>query len=252
MSPLVSIVTPTYARPHFLQAAQRFVLSQTLTNFEWLVLDDSPAPDPMFAQPADPRIRYLYSASRLTIGEKRNRLVAEARGEFIAHFDDDDFYAPNYLESMVGALQQRQADVAHLCSWFLYDARHRFFGFWDLTTITGTHFLCHVDRLVVSNFTEHNNAHLRDNYLGYGFTYVYRKAVADAIRFPAQDLREDQGFIREAAGRFKLISLHDDRCSVLHVLHANSTSACAPQFRLPNFLLPAIFPEAAVLLSARQ
>ena len=36
-----------------------------------------------------------------TIGEKRNLAIQNASGDVICHFDDDDLYAPTYVETMV-------------------------------------------------------------------------------------------------------------------------------------------------------
>jgi glycosyltransferase involved in cell wall biosynthesis len=115
MTPLVSIITPTYRREEFLPYTARWVRAQTYPHFEWLILDDSPVPNPLLAADSDPRIRYQHVEQRLSIGEKRNRLVAMARGEFIAHFDDDDYYAPRFLELMISSLDANRADFANLC-----------------------------------------------------------------------------------------------------------------------------------------
>jgi glycosyltransferase involved in cell wall biosynthesis len=49
----------------------------------------------------DPRVKYIHQAAHMTIGEKRNVAIANATGEFICHFDDDDLYAPMYAEARV-------------------------------------------------------------------------------------------------------------------------------------------------------
>jgi glycosyltransferase involved in cell wall biosynthesis len=116
--PLVSIITPTFGRGEFLEAIATCVKSQHYRNVEWLVLDDSEQPSgALSALPAD-AVRYMHIAERLSIGEKRNRLVDMARGELIAHFDDDDYYGPNYLSTMVGTLETAKADFVRLTGFF--------------------------------------------------------------------------------------------------------------------------------------
>jgi hypothetical protein len=136
LTALVSIITPTFAREAYLTQTLRWVREQTYPNIEWLVLDDSPRPSPTLAGITDPRIRYQHSAQRLTIGEKRNRLIAQARGEFIAHFDDDDYYAPRFLELMISSLVDNHADFANLCSWYLFDLRPSPTTIWDTVSPT--------------------------------------------------------------------------------------------------------------------
>jgi glycosyltransferase involved in cell wall biosynthesis len=241
LRPLVSIITPTFEREHLLERALRGVREQTYPHIEWLLLDDSPNPSRVMAGVSDARIRYIHSAQRLSIGEKRNRLAAGARGEFIAHFDDDDYYAPRYLETMIGSLERNRADFGNLNSWYVYDLRHEFFGYCDLRQITGPHYLCYADRVRLENFTADNNGHLADNYLGYGFTYVYRKRVWEAAPFPEVSWGEDLPFARAAAARFPMLSFGDQSGLVLHVLHPKSSSSCFPQYHLPAFLVPLIF-----------
>ncbi|ETW92134.1 MAG: hypothetical protein ETSY1_44980, partial [Candidatus Entotheonella factor] len=70
--------------------------------------------------PDDSRIRYLYQEHRLTVGAKRNLACREARGEFIAHWDDDDWMAAWRLRYQVTELLQTQASLCGL-SRLLFD-----------------------------------------------------------------------------------------------------------------------------------
>jgi glycosyltransferase involved in cell wall biosynthesis len=252
MTPLVSIITPTYRREQLLPFTARWVRAQTYPNIEWLILDDSPSPHPLFVSNSDSRIRYQHVGDRLSIGEKRNRLAAMARGEFIAHFDDDDYYAPRFVELMVSSLQANRADFVNLSSWYLYDLRHDLFGYWNLRQSTGLHYLCHVDGLRLTNFTPQNNASLTNNHLAYGFTYVYRRDIWQAHPFPGLDLGEDAEFVAAAAAGYSVLSMEDQSGLVMHLLHAKSTSACFPQYHLPTFLVQSLFGPVSELILALQ
>lgn len=48
--------------------------------------------------------------SRMTIGVKRNALVARSRAEYVAHVDDDDQVADNYVASIVAAIGNCDVD----------------------------------------------------------------------------------------------------------------------------------------------
>jgi glycosyltransferase involved in cell wall biosynthesis len=51
--------------------------------------------------PADERIRLLHLDRQCQIGEKRNFGCEQARGEIVAHWDDDDWSAPERLADQV-------------------------------------------------------------------------------------------------------------------------------------------------------
>ena len=52
---------------------------------------------------ADRRVRYIYERKDMALGPKRNRFLKLVEGEVVAQFDDDDVYAPSYLDTMVAA-----------------------------------------------------------------------------------------------------------------------------------------------------
>lgn len=252
MYPLVSIITPTHGRAAFLRETLRWFQTQTYPNLEWLILDDSPEACAPLADHPDRRIRYEHQPDRLTVGEKRNRLAAAARGEYIAHFDDDDYYSPNYVATMVANLAAQRADFANLCTWYVYDALHDFLGFWQLRQTVGAHYRCGGDGVEIVNFAADNRPEWL-SHLGYGFSYVYRRKVWQSAPFGAVNRVEEEAFIQAAMNKFKLLSLEDQSGMVLHVLHGGSSTACFPQFHLPTFLLPVLFKAPSeFLLALRQ
>jgi hypothetical protein len=58
-----------------------------------------------------PGVRYYSHPSRIVLGSKRNIACELADGEFIAHLDDDDWYARYHLSVLVGSLLKSRADV---------------------------------------------------------------------------------------------------------------------------------------------
>ncbi|ASV98140.1 glycosyltransferase family 2 protein [Paraburkholderia aromaticivorans] len=243
MSPLVSIITPTAHREALLPAIARCVLSQQV-EWEWLVLDDSPEPSACMRALAsqDERIRYFHSPVRMSIGAKRNHLLGEARGSVIAHFDDDDHYAPHYLAHMIGTMQDNGADLIKLSGFFMYAPHTRFFGYMDLNAKVGLHY--ELSGRSVSHIEFHEKMQIgADFILFYGFSYVYDAALAAVSAFDDIDLYEDERFIRRVvdAGR-KVIAVDDPRASCLHLVHPASTSRCFSRYSMPSFILPTLFP----------
>jgi glycosyltransferase involved in cell wall biosynthesis len=111
-APLVSCIMPTRERRRFVPLAVDYFLRQDYPNRELIVVDDGhDRVDDLL--PADQRVRYLPVASA-SIGDKRNTAVREAAGTYIAHWDDDDWYAPGRLSAQLGPLVSGEADVTAL------------------------------------------------------------------------------------------------------------------------------------------
>ncbi len=102
--PLVSVVIPTFNRARFCQAAVRTALAQTYRPIEVIVVDDGSTDEtPRLFEHAPDEVVYIRqdNAERAAA---RNRGVAEARGDFVAFLDSDDFWSPRHLEIAVSML----------------------------------------------------------------------------------------------------------------------------------------------------
>jgi glycosyltransferase involved in cell wall biosynthesis len=108
--PFVSCIMPTANRRRFVPMAMRLFLAQDYPEKELLILDDG---EDSVADliPHHPWIRYLRQHRRQPVGAKRNFACEEARGEIIAHWDDDDWYAPSRLRQQVEELIASGVDL---------------------------------------------------------------------------------------------------------------------------------------------
>lgn len=74
-------------------------------NIEVVVVDDSDVSFLTTEHAAsvtdNERVRYTHSPTRMTIGEKRNRVLREARGEAVLTWDDDDIYRSHRVSEQV-------------------------------------------------------------------------------------------------------------------------------------------------------
>ncbi|HSJ09035.1 MAG TPA: glycosyltransferase family A protein, partial [Longimicrobiales bacterium] len=109
------MITPTHGREHRLRRIYDVFRAQTHADREWLILDDSAEPSAFFTALRDEQVRYRHLPERMSIGAKRNVLVGLAAGPGIVHFDDDDWYAPHYLETMAHRLEDH--DFVKLGAW---------------------------------------------------------------------------------------------------------------------------------------
>ena len=109
-APLVSCIMPTRNRRRFVGQAIWYFLRQDYPRKELVVVDDG---DDAVVDliPADERVRYVRVDQRLSVGAKRNAGCEESRGDFIAHWDDDDWIAPQRLSTQMRQLLQSGADV---------------------------------------------------------------------------------------------------------------------------------------------
>ena len=108
--PLVTCIMPTYNRRSYIPQAIRCFLRQDYPNLELLVVDDGT--DPVLdLVPQSDRVRYVRLDQKLTIGAKRNLACETAHGEFIAHWDDDDWYPSWRVRAQVSAMLERGSDL---------------------------------------------------------------------------------------------------------------------------------------------
>jgi glycosyltransferase involved in cell wall biosynthesis len=105
--PLVSVVIPSYNHAHFLPRALQSVQRQSWTNWEVLVVDNHSTDntDEVMQAWLGESVRLLKTHNNGVIAVSRNMGVLEARGEWIAFLDSDDWWTDDKLEiSMRAAL----------------------------------------------------------------------------------------------------------------------------------------------------
>jgi glycosyltransferase involved in cell wall biosynthesis len=109
------------------QRAIPSVLAGGYPEIELLVCSDGPQPHARAAVEAiqDPRVRYIELDERPVYPKRRqafwqtagtyavNRLVEEARGEYIAPLDHDDAFTADHIPLLLSALRQSGADFAY-------------------------------------------------------------------------------------------------------------------------------------------
>lgn len=105
--PKVSVLMPIYkTQEEHLRAAIESILSQTFTDFEFLILDDCPDEprEDIVKSYNDERIKYSRNTQNLGISTSRNKLIDMAQGEYLAVFDHDDISLPERLAKEVAYL----------------------------------------------------------------------------------------------------------------------------------------------------
>ena len=109
MTPLVSVIIPTFGRPRYLQEAIAAALAQTYSNIEVLVFDNGTLEETLAvaenAARRDPRIRFQRNERNLGMSANFNALARAARGEFLVAIGDDDRLLPEFVSRLVGAMR---------------------------------------------------------------------------------------------------------------------------------------------------
>lgn len=120
--PKISVLTPVYnTNPLYLREMIESILNQTYSDFEFLILNDSPDNKEIeniikeYAK-QDKRVKYYKNNKNIGISKSRNKLLDLARGEYIAIFDHDDISMPTRFESQVECLDKNQ-DIGVVSSW---------------------------------------------------------------------------------------------------------------------------------------
>lgn len=129
--PKVSVLTPIYnTNPQHLRDAVESILNQTFTDFEFLILNDSPKNKEIekivkdYAK-RDARVKYYKNDVNLGISDSRNKLLDLACGEYVAIFDHDDISLPNRLEKEVNYLDKNPG-VGCVSAWSHVFGEHDF------------------------------------------------------------------------------------------------------------------------------
>lgn len=96
-----SVVIPLYNKEKSIRIALNSVLSQTHNAFEVVVVDDGSTDlSPSFvASVRDPRVRLIRQPNR-GVSIARNVGVKHARSDYIAFIDADDYWQPDFLETI--------------------------------------------------------------------------------------------------------------------------------------------------------
>ncbi len=112
----VSIIVPVYNVEEYLSRCVDSLLSQTHQDVEVILIDD--ASKDKSAQiiqeyaSKDTRVKGFFQERNQGVSAARNRGLDEATGEWIAFCDGDDWYLPDFVETMLKKAEEGNADFA--------------------------------------------------------------------------------------------------------------------------------------------
>jgi len=196
--PKVSCIMPTANRLKFIPQAINNFLNQDYPDIELIIIDDG-IRSAMSLIPDHPNIKYYYSDPIGTIGTKRNYACEKTTGKIILHWDDDDWYAPDWASKQAYYLQNSNADI---CG------------------IEHVHFYSPVTDTLWLGTSKCRNKDYRTQWLN-GATLGYWKSFWAKHPFEDINTKEDDGFITKHGGKSYA---HEYIDGFVAVLHANNTT----------------------------
>jgi SAM-dependent methyltransferase len=122
-SPKISIIMPTFRRPHTIHRTVRMVQAQTYRNWELIIIDN--AGDGCYSFD-DPRIKVYCHAEQASASYARNQGLRYATGDLVCFFDDDDDMFPSYLARFVDAFRSHPNAKMVRCGMFVTNDQQNF------------------------------------------------------------------------------------------------------------------------------
>lgn len=100
--PIFSILTPTYNCASFIRRSYHALISQTIEDWEWVIIDDGSSDNTkeIINSIEDNRIKFLTYEVNKGRGFARSYGLSECSGEIVVVWDVDDIYLPERLQNI--------------------------------------------------------------------------------------------------------------------------------------------------------
>lgn len=137
-------------------------------------------------------VRVYRMPERRSLGACLNFAVGKAKYDYVAKFDDDDYYAPHYLTDSLRTLRKTKADVVGKRAHYMY--------------LSGS-------KALILRFARDENRPVAKLP---GATLLFRRRVFDKVRFPNRSVGEDdlfclrskrKGYKVHSGGRFNFAAI---------------------------------------------
>lgn len=116
----VTIGIPVYRAAGYIEDTMESALNQSFPDIEYLVIDDCGEDGSIHTvellkknHPRGKDIRILYNDQHRGVGVTRNRILNEARGQYLYFLDSDDLIEPETIRILYNKANECQADVVY-------------------------------------------------------------------------------------------------------------------------------------------
>jgi len=119
LKPKVTVLTCVYNGLPYLKEAIESTLSQTYTDFEYLIIDDCSTDQEVvkfIESYNDTRIRFVKNEVNLGVSGTMNKAFSLIKTPYIVRLDQDDVNLPTRIEDQISYLEKHK-DIHIVCSW---------------------------------------------------------------------------------------------------------------------------------------
>jgi len=208
MAPQVSVLMSAYNAWPYLPEAVESVLSQSMNDFEFIIVDDGSTDESVAYLDSiqDPRVNVIHQENK-GLGKALNKWLHSCKGEFIMRVDADDRCFPQRMEKQMEFLHKNK-DV------IMVGTQIRFFS--DNNVLPDISRLPMSDEMIVHGMKKgwHTMCHA---------TIMFRKSLLDTMEgYVVSGAGEDWAFLLDASAYGRLANLDKVLYSVR--MHPSSTA----------------------------
>jgi glycosyltransferase involved in cell wall biosynthesis len=180
--PKLSIIVPVYNVELYLPKCLDSIINQTFTDFELILVNDGSTDSSV-----DICCNYIQKDSRIVLLDKengglssaRNLGLSNAKGQYVAFVDSDDWIDLSMYNSMISALEEMNADIV-ICGQKVVNMN----GSLDVINT--------IEDSVLYSEEEATKLILKDEKIfSFAWDKVYRKELFNNIRYPEGRIYED-------------------------------------------------------------
>lgn len=219
--PLISVIVPVYNVQDYLDKCIESLVNQSYKNMEIILIDDGSSDNsPLICSEwadKDKRIK-LFHQENQGVSSARNYGISEAKGEYAAFVDSDDWLDYDTLEITADTAISNNADI--VCFGFQFE-----YSDGKSSMIPIKEFLSENDDVLKS--------YILDNVRTEVWGKLYRKDLISDIRFDAQ-IKYAEDYLFNYYAMKKCRKLISKNLCKYHYLQDNEASATAPFITVPR------------------
>lgn len=188
----VSIILPVYGVAQYIEKCAQSLLSQTLQEMEFIFVDDH-GPDNSIelvqkmieGHPRKDQFRFLKPEHNMGAGMARNYAIPEAKGEYIAFVDSDDWVKPMMFEELYNeAVRNGNTDLCCCQMQKIYPDNH----LGDI--LQNPH-------ISAGEISSADRSFILTHYVSLFTSFIYKRSFIEEynIRFPEDRCADDSYFV---------------------------------------------------------